>query len=532
VYYIWSFKCSSVKQPNYIVSSGSPVFKVNRVLYVIINLRRLTEMKYVATITLVFIACLCSPFTVFTAISSGAGLDLNKLLIEMKKNDSKISNISYIVEYDDFISKNAEKEYIEELKTRGGLTEEKIHQIVCPHKRQIQGWILDSDGRSRAKMIDRQSLNLTGEVISEKAEPFTHSWDGSTSYTYRDRDNTDPRRLDIGVLTNKPNSFLSRQRRVDKLFGGSFVKELEEATATGAIIDVSITHESGEYRISFTDDKYKKVASFDSTKGFSCTSVEWYKDGNILIRKTAKYLQADEGIWYPKTGEKVVYFPNGEEKNRTIVQVKNVKVNDPNVSKAFFPITFPKGTLVLDKNIGLSYTVGEPDSERVIGSGAVSHGLIATEELKDLPGRSIKSIKEIYIPKSDIALKNGIPFVLNLKTGELINIPVDPNTVAAHKLLTAKKKGDIAWNGNLLVLRKAAIDITMNKTIKPKDIKKAKWGTAYDLPKAVSLPHLLYIKTSEKHLYLIKIRKIEANGIKVEYEQVDSSKSVEGRTRK
>lgn len=309
---------------------------------------RSISMNYKIFMMLVF-ACLCNPIVEFGMASEGDELDSIALLNEMKAARSKISNISYIVEYNDFQTKQTIKKIVEELKKRGGLSKEQIEKLSAPHMRQVQSWLLDSRGLSKCIMDVMQRFDSSGKLFSEKSEPQTHSWDGSTYFYYQEY--ADGRKY--GSISGKASVFLTKQRRVDKLFGGGFVGAFEKAIAAEVQIDVSRISKSGEYRIAFTDAKYKRIAIIDPSKGFSCTSEEWYKDGKILIRRTAKYSQVDEGIWFPEKGKTVMYLPNGNEKSRTAVQVKKVKVNGPKVCKASFQIKFPEGTFVEDKIIKL-----------------------------------------------------------------------------------------------------------------------------------------------------------------------------------
>jgi len=124
---------------------------------------------------------------------------------------------------------------------------------------------------------------------------------------------------------------------------------------------------------------------FDPSRNYALIGGERVKDG--LIREnwtTDRLLEPEPGIYYPGAVESFsLYSASGQPKYRCRFEATDVIVNDPNLSNDIFTIRWPKGTLVQDKILGTTYTVGQsaPDVEKAIDAqikrlkSAIAHPL-------------------------------------------------------------------------------------------------------------------------------------------------------------
>jgi hypothetical protein len=124
---------------------------------------------------------------------------------------------------------------------------------------------------------------------------------------------------------------------------------------------------------------------FDPSRNYALIGGERVKDGLIRESWTAeRLLEPEPGIYYPVAVKSFsLYSASGQPKYRCQFGATDVIVNDPNFSNDIFTIRWPKGTLVRDKILGMTYTVGQsaPDVEKAIDAqvkrlkAAVAHPL-------------------------------------------------------------------------------------------------------------------------------------------------------------
>jgi len=134
---------------------------------------------------------------------------------------------------------------------------------------------------------------------------------------------------------------------------------------------------------------------------------------------------------------------------------------------------------------------------------------------------------QIFIPTVDAAIEDDRPFVFNLSSKELIECAVRPGGEQAHNKLVELGKGDLAWDGALLTVRKAKALTPAQESHRPLKCTPGRWCNRDTLPEKVNLPYSLLVVTNEDVDYLVRILKIEADGIMITYSKLPSEQ-VEG----
>jgi len=140
-------------------------------------------------------------------------------------------------------------------------------------------------------------------------------------------------------------------------------------------------------------------------------------------------------------------------------------------------------------------------------------------ELQNLNG--IQNLKEIFIPKASIALQNQEAFVLDLASGKLLNPAAKVCSEQTHKNLLKLGKGDIAWDGSLVTVRKAKALTVSQESHRPLKCTPGRWCNWDRLPNKVDLPYSVLVVTNEDIDYLITIRKIKSDGIRIIYKKLN-----------
>jgi len=128
-----------------------------------------------------------------------------------------------------------------------------------------------------------------------------------------------------------------------------------------------------------------------------------------------------------------------------------------------------------------------------------------------------KATRKIFIPHMKITKVKKQPFILDLQSVELVNIEkkskVDDELI--YKQLKTIDRGDIAWDGKLLLLRESKIFASDRNTKGEFTYKINKWGSSCELSPKKQLPCFLGISNKEGIKYLVAIEKIGPAGILV-----------------
>jgi hypothetical protein len=133
--------------------------------------------------------------------------------------------------------------------------------------------------------------------------------------------------------------------------------------------------------------------------------------------------------------------------------------------------------------------------------------------------------KEIFIPKASIALILERGFVLDFASGKLLNPAAKVDSEQVHKNLLKLGKGDIAWDGSLLSVRKAKVLTVRQESHRPLKSTLGRWCNSDRLPDKVDLPYSLLVVTNENVNYLISILEIKYVGIKIKYKKLTAEET-------
>lgn len=137
----------------------------------------------------------------------------------------------------------------------------------------------------------------------------------------------------------------------------------------------------------------------------------------------------------------------------------------------------------------------------------------------------IPKVKEIFIPKASIALILERGFVLDFASGKLLNPAAKVDSEQVHKNLLKLGKGDIAWDGSLLSVRKAKVLTVRQESHRPLKSTLGRWCNSDRLPDKVDLPYSLLVVTNEDVDYLISILEIKYVGIKIKYKKLTAEEA-------
>jgi len=137
-------------------------------------------------------------------------------------------------------------------------------------------------------------------------------------------------------------------------------------------------------------------------------------------------------------------------------------------------------------------------------------------------------IKKRVIYNLNYANRNNLPFVFDLKSGELVEKKMVErlDTKTSYKSLLDLGKGDIAWNGNLITVRDANLyGITADPKNKLK-IEKGQYTDTYILQDGFILPYTLFARNKEEMYYRVSIIETKPRYIVVLYQQTGKSKAM------
>lgn len=128
--------------------------------------------------------------------------------------------------------------------------------------------------------------------------------------------------------------------------------------------------------------------------------------------------------------------------------------------------------------------------------------------------------EEIFLPRFDIASKQGKPAILDLATRELIQWPnVGLHTEQMHRIAAESKRGDLAWDGRLVAIRGAEILSAKHGSARPLASAKSQWTRSYELPKDLKLPYHMIVVVKGGISYLMSVQSVQEDGIKISYTQ-------------
>ena len=477
-------------------------------------------MKTTMKIILPIIFCVSIFDCYLAAVAIGAeDTDLAKLILDkMIENRNKVENFKCINEQLIFFRAGTEKNMPERY-LKSGHPQVKARKLPDnPYSYQIDYLALDNKRSGRVEKICEEA-DAEGNRTGNRTRKITTTWDGGNSIHYHE---TSERTTATIGGTKQPIKVSKRYAQPWTVFGGNFCRNLTRALEQNEKINIE-KQKDGNYRIEILRPQNRKIIGVIApNQGYSVILRERYLEGKLYERNKARFEQVKPEIWFPVSGEYSTGITS-EAGVRITMTIKEIKINDPNFYDGLYHVDFAEGTYVSDIASGLSYVVGEPMSMRMEGTGTMSLDKVAIDELEEMAKETNQKHQEaeLFIPKVSIALEKDKSFVLGFSDGKLVNPRNKPESEESNKFLKELGKGDIAWDGTVVATRAAKALTTKQESNRPLKLTKGKWAGSYKLPEKVELPYSMLIVTREGGNYLMTIRKIEPNGIRVTYKELN-----------
>ncbi len=460
--------------------------------------------------------------TIMGQRTSDGGDTARFLLNRVMDNRNKVENFKCTVEYHQYRSKEFMQKIINRFQER--LSKKRVQELTDSlHEYTIQKHklALDNKGLARVQIVFYIS-DVNGKLIKEDRKRII-TWDGENSIKYSEQFGGRS-----AVLSNQQTMEVTKQHRQPwQTFGGTFYDRFAKAIADGNVTNVEIK-EDGTYQVEYLlKENVKSIAVIDPSQGYSVMLQENYENGQINYRAKAIFREVSPNTWYPIEGEIITF--SGDNLAQVItkdtVKISEIIINDPNFYDGLFHVDFPEGTHIRDVISGLQYVVGEPMSQRLDGATNIkSLQEVAIDTLDEIANGVDKQYKEveIFIPKVDLALEDVISYVLCLSDGKLVNPLNKPESEESNKFLTELGKGDIAWDGVVVATRRAKVFTIKQESGRPLKLTEGKWTNSYKLPEKVELPYSTLVIDDEGVNYLMKITKIDSNGITIIYRKLNT----------
>ncbi|MFQ6034478.1 MAG: hypothetical protein ACE5NM_01345 [Sedimentisphaerales bacterium] len=212
------------------------------------------------------------------------------------------------------------------------------------------------------------------------------------------------------------------------------------------------------------------------------------------------------------------------------IEVIEYKLNDPQNIPERYHIKWPEGTIVHDRILETTYM---SDGTGLQPQGYISRKTLDPESILLKPvGGNVTSIrksthKELFIPNVQFALKKNKSFILDLAHVKLLTIPADNELYSEkiYKHLINSGRGDLAWDGSLVTLRRAKALTVRQESNQPLRCTPGRWCNWDRLPEKVKLPYRLLVVTDEDVDYLVNILEIKSDGIRISYKKLDAAEA-------
>jgi len=266
------------------------------------------------------------------------------LLNKMTQNRSKVRNFECVNEALEFRSAGYRRALYNQVMETGREELAQKH-LNRSHIITIQKLAFDNRGRARVENTSGTS-DSDGNMI-EVDTKSTVTWDGDRADSYQERPGKNPVAT-IGC-TQQPVETSKKYRQPWRSFGGNFCDKLADAIKESREINIEKL-QSGKYLVEILyPSDMKRTGIIDPAQGYSVTSEDLYVAGRVTAGFDARYREVEPGIWFPVEGR---YF-NGyltDPYNRVAVKIKDVKINDPDLSDNLFHVDFAEGTFVIHTN--------------------------------------------------------------------------------------------------------------------------------------------------------------------------------------
>lgn len=261
----------------------------------------------------------------------------------------------------------------------------------------------------------------------------------------------------------------------------------------------------------------------DPSKGFYPMEIAvWIEErGHDLKHPTGRYytkeFQQTNGIWMPKLAVyEGVAMSEDNQDHRIEVYFSDIEVNS-GLKQADFVLQWPKNTKIHDLVLDEYYY--SDMSDMVSDKGLAG--------MEGEPGQQISKApkRQFFIPDVNTASQKGEAFILDLATGKLIDPNAQLGSEPAHKRLVELGKGDLAWSGSILTVRKAKALTIPQESRRPLTCTPHRFCNVDRLPDRVELPYSLLIIPNEDTDYLLTIHAITPAGITVTYRELSADEA-------
>ena len=129
--------------------------------------------------------------------------------------------------------------------------------------------------------------------------------------------------------------------------------------------------------------------------------------------------------------------------------------------------------------------------------------------------------KDIFIPRVHKDMKS--PYIFDFSSSKLVYVPVNADQEKTNMMLVKKKSGDLVWDNMFIAVRNAKMKITKQEVKRPFLNIKGKYSISYILPEGLKLPYSMICIDSDNNYYLISVRKITEDGVKIGYRGLEEN---------
>jgi len=381
-----------------------------------------------AVIGILLIITLVIPTSIALTAHNKTEHSVKFLLDKMLEHRSKVRNLQYVAENNMWRDVAAEQEVIEDQikrMTERGTPERRLERLkeslsnVPESRYQILKCTVDNEERVKIELTTG-TYNSSGKKVPGE-DKHIWTWNGvqAIDFTQRSGFPGSARIKDTPTIVTK----LAHPWRS---FTDGLCRFLEETITAGRHVSINELKD-GTCRIAFDYKTSRYVAIVDPSKGYTCTLREDYNEqGQLTSRSTAKYEEVAKGIWFPVSGQRQEYAPDGSLRSKSTVESSQIKINDPAFNESYFDVDLPKGTQVSDYVQGKHYVVG---SKRVYDLDEPQTSSAETEDVD--PNSWQENFYSIYSLEDGQVLKRIAPPFIPERRGYFLFIQpgrYSPNT--------------------------------------------------------------------------------------------------------
>ncbi len=382
-----------------------------------------------AVIGILLIIALVMPTGIALTAHNKTGHSAKFLLDKMLEHRSKVKNLQYVTEYNTWRAGHSEEGIEQTRKSirERGVSERMVQKLTARLSREPQAsysilkCTIDNQGCAK---IERTTgtYDSSGNKMP-RGDKNISAWNGVLGTDF----NQIRGAPGGATIKDTPPIGASRQGHPWKTFTGAFCRELAEAIKAERQISIDEVKD-GTYRIVIHSDSLIRIAVIEPSQGYSCTTQESHKEGQLTYLSTSRYKEVAKGIWFPVSGQTKSYAPDGSLRSKYTIETRQIKINDPAFNESYFDVDLPKGATVRDYVQGQHYVVGSKSVYKL-----VEPGTLAEEEVPDEvdPNSWQEKFYSIYSLEDGEVLKRIAPPFIPERRGYFLFIQpgrYSPNT--------------------------------------------------------------------------------------------------------